>query len=88
MLACLSHDLTRCCECAADPTEAELKWIIQLSTPDQQRFDGEWVRGEMQLEGAGLETAAKCWISYTETVFYIDPAFDEFDADKTGVPPS
>ena len=57
---------------------------VQLSTPDRQRFDGEWVRGEMQLEGVGLETAAKCWRSYTETVAYIDPAFDEFDTDKTG----
>jgi Ca2+-binding EF-hand superfamily protein len=40
--------------------------------------------GEMQLEGIGLETAAKCWLSYTETVAFIDPVFNEFDTDGTG----
>ena len=77
-------DLTRRSSMCTDPTEAELKWIIQLSTPDHQAFDGEWVRGEMQLEGVGLETAAKCWLCYTETVAFIDPAFTEFDTDGTG----
>ena len=68
-----------------DPTEAELKWVIQMATPEvlsNLQLDSEWVRGEMQLEGEGLETAAMCWRSYTDTSKFIEPVFDEISQSK------
>jgi hypothetical protein len=55
-----------------------------MSTPEVQRFDGEWIRGEMQLSGEGLETAAMAWLSYTETIQFILPVFEEFDPLHSG----
>ena len=31
-----------------------------------------------------LQTAAKCWLSYTQTIEFIEPVFDEFDPLHTG----
>ena len=38
----------------SEPSEDEVKWVIQMCTPEKQLFNGEWVRGDMQLEGAAL----------------------------------
>ena len=68
-----------------DPTEAELKWVIQMATPEvlsNLQLDSDWVRGEMQLEGEGLETAAMCWRSYTDTSKFIEPVFEEISQSK------
>ena len=28
----------------------QIKWVIQMATPERQKFEGEWVSGRMRLQ--------------------------------------
>lgn len=67
-----------------DITEGEMKWIIQMATPEKQEFTGEWTSGKMQLEGDALEVAAKEWLQYLKDYDEISSVFDKYDTQKQG----
>lgn len=75
-----SLDTTR----GVSPSDPEVKWIIQMCTPEVQLFNGEWIRGELQLEGDALHKAAACWLSYTQMAVEIEKYCDELDPTKGG----
>jgi len=50
-----------------------------MCTPEVQLFNGEWLRGELQLEGDALHKAAACWLSYTQMAGEIEKYCDELD---------
>jgi hypothetical protein len=33
----------------------QVKWVIQMSTKEVQKFEGEWVSGKMHLQGEDLQ---------------------------------
>ena len=41
-----------------EPREDEVKWVIQMCTPEKQLFNGECVNGDLQLEGVALHKAS------------------------------
>jgi len=65
------------------PTDLEVKWVIQLATPEKQAFNGEWISGQMQLEGDALEKACEHWLMYVETYDEIDEIFTKYAARDT-----
>ena len=65
------------------PTDLEVKWVIQMATPEVQEFQGEWTSGKRQLTGKGLETACEHWMMYLETYDEIAAAFATYDDDHT-----
>ena len=66
------------------PTDDEVKWVIQMCTPERQLFNGEWVRGELQLQGVALYKASSAWRAYTQSVDEIEKYYSEFDPLDTG----
>ena len=66
------------------PTDDEVKWVIQMCTPERQLFNGEWVRGELQLQGVALYKASSAWRAYTQSVDEIEKYYSEFDPLGTG----
>ena len=65
------------------PTDLEVKWVIQMATPEVQEFQGEWTSGKRQLTGEALKTACEHWMMYLETYDEIAAAVAKYDKDHT-----
>ena len=65
------------------PTDLEVKWVIQMATPEVQEFQGDWTSGKRQLTGEALRTACEHWMMYLETYDEIAAAFAKYDEDHT-----
>jgi len=71
--------------CTSEITEGEVKWVIQMATPQKEIFTpGEWELGLRQLEGPSLEVAAKEWLQYLRNYDEISEVFDRHSNDHSG----
>lgn len=61
-----------------EPTDGEIKWILQTV------FEGEWREGDQQVTGNQIHTAAMHYLSYMRHYVVLERVFDKYDTNKSG----
>jgi Ca2+-binding EF-hand superfamily protein len=61
-----------------EPTDGEIKWILQTV------FEGEWREADQQVTGNQICKAAMHYLSYMRHYDVLERVFDKYDTDKSG----